>query len=90
MTTPLDGTWRVIRTGGLLPPLIGIRKHIRGDRGETRIGLLPGLPFRVHDLELHYRGPLSGFVDKLKPDQDGFRGLALLHGREYGRFILRR
>jgi len=40
----LDGDWQVKRTGGLLPPMLGVWKHIRGDRGETRLGPLPGIP----------------------------------------------
>jgi hypothetical protein len=86
----LDGRWRVIRTGGLLPPLFGVEKRIAGDRGETRLGPLPGLPFRVVGLELHYRPPLSGFVDVLEPDELGFRGRATFRGTEFGRFVIRR
>jgi hypothetical protein len=33
MTAGLDGEWQVIRTGGLLPPLVGVRKRIEGDHG---------------------------------------------------------
>src|SRR5439155_1623698 len=50
----LDGFWRVERVRGLLPPLYGVRKRIEGDHGETRIGPLPGLPFRVDGLTLKY------------------------------------
>ena len=31
----LDGVWDVRRTGGALPPLVGVRKRIQGTRGET-------------------------------------------------------
>ncbi len=86
----LDGTWKVERTAGLLPPLYGVRKHIEGSRGETRIGPLPGVPFDVVGLSLHYRGPLRGFVDVLDREGDGYRGRATFRGREYGRFALRR
>jgi len=88
----LDGVWKVARTGGLLPPLYGVRKEIRGDRGETKIGALPGAPFDVVGLQLRYRGPLRGFVDVLEPDPyaGGFRGRATFRGREYGRFRLLR
>lgn len=86
----LEGRWRVERTGGLLPPLYGITKRIEGDRGETLIGGLVGIPFRVEGLDLHYLGPLRGLVDALEPDGGGFRGVAYLFGREYGRFVLRR
>jgi hypothetical protein len=84
----LDGTWKVERTSGLLPPLLGVRKEISGDRGETKLGRLPGAPFDVLGLQLRYRGPLSGFVDMLEPAGDGYRGRALFLGREYGRFRL--
>jgi hypothetical protein len=88
--TSLDGSWDVQRTSGLLPPMIGVHKHISGDRGETRIGPLPGLPFRVEGLSLHYLGPFRGFVDELEPEGDEFSGRALFLGRELGRFRLRR
>ena len=84
----LDGTWLVRRTGGLLPPMTGVTKHIHGRRGETRIGRAPGAPFDVIGLELHYRGPLSGFVDVLVANGDGFRGRATFRGREFGRFAM--
>ena len=86
----LDGTWQVERIGGLLPPLSAVHKEIRGARGVTRFGRLPGFPFDVRGLELHYRGPLSGLVDVLEPDGDCFRGRALLFGREFGRFRMHR
>jgi hypothetical protein len=86
----LDGVWQVERVGGLLPPLIGVRKRISGRRGETKVGALPGIPFTVEGLTLRYRPPLSWLVDVLEPDADGFGGRATLLGREYGRFLLRR
>jgi hypothetical protein len=86
----LDGVWDVRRTGGALPPLLGVRKRITGARGETAVGRLPGVPFRVRGLELHYRRPFRGFIDVLEPDRDGFRGRATFRGREFGRFELRR
>ena len=86
----LDGTWNVERPGGVLPPMVGVHKRISGERGETRIGPLPGLPFRVENLSLHYLGPFRGFVDVLEPDGDEFNGRALFLGREWGRFRLRR
>ena len=86
----LDGNWRVIRTGGALPPLLGVWKRIRGAEGETKVGPLPGIPFSVEGLSLRYRGPLSGFVDELEPDGEGFSGRATFRGRPYGRFVLRR
>jgi hypothetical protein len=86
----LDGTWNVRRTGGLLPPLPRVRKRIRGDRGETRLGPFPGVPFRVDGLSLHYLGPFRGFVDELQPHGAGYRGRALFRGHEFGRFELER
>jgi ferritin-like metal-binding protein YciE len=85
----LDGVWRVRRVSGLLPPLTGMQKRIRGDRGETVVPGLPGVPFRVEGLALRYKAPLDGFVDHLEPDAQGFSGRATFRGREYGRFLLR-
>ena len=84
----LDGVWKVERTAGLLPPMLGVRKEIRGDRGETKLGSLLGAPFDVTGLQLRYRGPLSGFVDVLERAGDGYRGVATFRGRELGRFRL--
>ncbi len=84
----LQGEWRVERTGGLLPPLYGVRKRIDGDHGETLVGGMVGVPFRVEGLELHYLGPFSGFVDVLEPEGEGFRGRATVFGREFGRFAM--
>lgn len=86
----LDGRWDVVRTGGWLPPLYGVEKRIDGDRGETRVGPLPGFPFGVVGLELRYRALLSGFVDVLEPDGEGFLGRATFRGREFGTFRLTR
>ena len=86
----LDGTWDVRRTGGLLPPLIGVHKRIEGSRGETRVGGIAGVAFDVVGLELHYRRPFTGFVDVLTADGDGFTGRATFRGREFGRFELTR
>ena len=86
----LDGVWSVQRVSGFLPPMLGLRKRIGGDRGETTLGGLPGVPFVVEGLTLRYRSPLDGFVDFLEPDGEGFRGRATFRGREYGRFLLRR
>jgi len=86
----LDGVWKVRRLGGALPPLVGVTKHVRGDRGETRVGPLVRMPFDVRGLELRYRPPLGMFVDVLEPDGDGFHGRATVFGREYGTFELSR
>jgi hypothetical protein len=85
----LDGTWDVRRTGGWLPPLVGVRKVIDRGRGETALGPLPGLPFDVVGLELRYRGPFAGFVDVLDPVGDGsYTGRATFRGRTFGTFAL--
>jgi hypothetical protein len=87
----LEGTWKVIRTGGLLPPLPHVYKRIQGERGETRVVGLPAVPFSVEGLELRYRRPFSSFVDVLLPNADGgYDGRATFRGRELGRFVLRR
>lgn len=87
---PLDGVWRVRRTGGLLPPLVGVTKRIRAGRGETRIGRFAGVPFDVVGDELRYAPPFRGFVDRVRPSGDGFSGTATFRGREFGRFELQR
>jgi hypothetical protein len=83
----LEGSWRVERISGLLPPLLPIRKRIADAAGVTRIGPLR-LRFRVEGTTLRYRAPLQGFVDELEPSGDGFVGRATVLGREYGRFRL--
>ena len=85
----LDGTWSVERLSGVLPPMLGVRKRIAGSTGETKVGLLPGVPFVVEGLSLRYRLPLSGLVDHLEPDGDGYGGRAVYRGRELGRFRMR-
>jgi hypothetical protein len=87
----LDGTWKIERTGGFLPPLYGVTKRIAGATGETRAGPLPGLRFDVVGLELRYRLPLTGWVDVLEARGDGtFTGRAEFLGREVGTFSMRR
>jgi ferritin-like metal-binding protein YciE len=86
----LDGNWQVTRTGGLLPPLTGVRKTIHGRRGSTHVRGVAGVSFDVVGLELHYRKPFVGFVDVLAEDGDGFRGRATFYGREFGRFSMTR
>ena len=86
----LEGVWNVTRTAGALPPLYGVRKEIRGDRGWTKLGPLPGAPFDVVGLTLRYRFP-PGLVDTLEADGDtSFDGRATLFGRELGRFRMTR
>ena len=86
----LDGVWEVERVGGLLPPLVGVRKRIRGTRGETRLQSLPGVPFTVEGLRLRYDSPFSFTVDVLEPEDGGYHGRTFVFGREVGQFRLRR
>jgi ferritin-like metal-binding protein YciE len=87
----LKGEWKVERVGGLLPPMVGIRKRIRSNGGETRIGPLPVWPFRTERKEGHvalvYRRPFSMLVDQLRPEPDGsWLGRSTLFGLELGKF----
>ena len=68
----LDGTWRVERTGGLLPPF-GLSKRIEGGRGWTLAAGIPLAPFR-DELE---PGP-----------DGSWQGRGLLLGHEFCRFRL--
>jgi hypothetical protein len=77
----LDGEWNV-------RPLPGVRKRIKGDRGETIVAGFVRFRFDVRGLELHYRFPLRGLVDVLEPDGEGFRGRATLFGLSLGTFHL--
>lgn len=87
----LEGEWNVERTGGLLPPLAGVRKRIRGGRGETAVGPFPGMPFAVVGLELRYRRPFGAFVDVLEPaGEETYAGRATFRGRTFGTFRLTR
>lgn len=89
-TGDLAGRWRVARTGGLLPPLGGVRKEIEGTTGWTVLGPLR-LPFDASDGRLRDRAPLRGLVDVLEPDgPDAFRGRALVFGVQYGTFRMER
>ena len=83
----LEGTWDVERTGGFLPPLLGVRKHIGGARGATTLGPVRA-GFDVVGRELRYRAPFEGLVDVLEPANGSWNGRALFRGREYGRFRL--
>jgi ferritin-like metal-binding protein YciE len=86
----LDGVWKVERVGGALPPLPGCVKRIRGTHGTTEFSHVPGMPFDVRGLELHYRQPFAVLVDKLEPSDGGYLGHATLAGIEYGQFRMRR
>jgi ferritin-like metal-binding protein YciE len=87
----LEGDWQVERLGGLLPPMFGVRKRIRGEIGETRFGPFLAYPFTVERWEgyvaLVYHPPFSGVVDEVRAAPDGsFLGRSVLGGRELGRF----
>jgi hypothetical protein len=86
----LDGVWDVKRRGGALPPLAGVRKEISGTSGATKVGPIVCLPFDVVGLSLRYRPPFHGFVDKLEPAGEGWRGRATFRGREFGKFEMQR
>src|SRR5947207_14840249 len=84
----LDGVWAIERVSGALPPLPGCVKRIHGSRGTTEFPHVPGLPFEVRGLELHY--PLGLLVDSLEPQNGAYLGRATLLGRELGQFTMRR
>jgi hypothetical protein len=86
----LDGEWELQRLSGVLPPLGGMHKEIRSDRGAT---VLPGglqVPFVVVGYELRYRPPFSMVVDVLEPDAHGWHGRATVFGRTVGEFRMSR
>ena len=83
----LDGVWKVERVSGVLPPMVGVRKRIRGARGVTAVGPVQ-VPFTVAGRTLRYHAPLGGLVDYLEPESEGFSGRATVRGREYARFRL--
>ena len=89
--TGLDGVWKVERTRGALPPLLGVTKRIHGTRGRTVFPGLPPMPFEVRGLSLHYKPPFNWLVDVLEPDgADTFRGRATIGGRTFGHFAMKR
>ena len=45
----IEGRLRVERLGGMLPPMVGVSKEIRGGRGTVRLGPLRGPSFRVRN-----------------------------------------
>ncbi|HEX9379083.1 MAG TPA: hypothetical protein VF872_05775 [Gaiellaceae bacterium] len=67
----LDGVWAVERVSGALPPLDGCVKRIHGSRGTTEFPHVPGVPFEVRGLDLHY--PLGLLVDRLEPQKRRLR-----------------
>ena len=82
----LEGTWRVERVSGLLPPL-GLSKRIAGGRGWTLAAGLPVAAFRLEGTALVYR--LWPIRDELEPAGDtSWNGRGLVFGREFCRFRL--
>ena len=87
----LEGRWKVERMGGLLPPMVGVRKAIRAEGGETRLGPLLVWPFRGERrgerAALVYRPPFSAFVDEVRREPDGsWVGRTTFLGFGLGRF----
>jgi len=71
--------------------MLGVRKRVRGEDGETRIGPLPVWPFRGERrgerVALVYRPPFSMFVDEVRREPDGsWIGQMTFLGLELGRF----
>lgn len=87
---PLEGSWRLARESGLLPPLSLLRKRIEGDRGWTIAGPIE-VPFDVVGLDLRYRGAFAGIVDSLTPGEGGtYHGTTTVYGRHVGTFTMTR
>jgi hypothetical protein len=91
----LEGRWRIERLSGVLPPMIAVHKEVRGERGETRFGPLPGPPYGIEEREdclaLVYRPPFSMLVDEVRREsEDSWLGRATLGGRTFGRFRMTR
>jgi hypothetical protein len=82
----LEGTWRVEREPGLIPP-VGVTKRIGPDGGWTLVGGLPIAYFRVRATTLDYLGcPIR---DELVREADGtWAGRGLVFGRQFCRFRL--
>ena len=82
----LDGSWRVVRESGVLPPF-GLSKRISGEHGWTLVAGVPAAYFRVAGHTLEYVGwPVR---DELDPRYDGsWSGRGLMFGREFCRFRL--
>jgi hypothetical protein len=87
----IDGTWRVERVSGALPPGL-LRKRIFGDHGWTLAGEVPLGYFEVKrdnadSVTLDYR--VMPVRDELEAREDGgWDGRGLLLGREICRFRL--
>lgn len=86
MPAGLDGSWKVEREAGVLPPF-GVTKRISGQDGWTLLAGAPAAYFRVRGQTLDYLGwPVR---DELHPRADGsWGGRGLIFGREFCRFRL--
>ena len=80
----IGGSWRVVREGGLLPP-IGVSKLIWSGRGYTALFGVPVAWFRLDGPCLRYVAlPVA---DELSELPDGsWAGRGLVFGREFCRF----
>jgi hypothetical protein len=83
----LEGRWRIVREGGLLPPLM--RKQIHNGKGRLFLGLIPIGRFEVvgtTSVTLVYRRwPLRDEIT-LQPDGTWAGRGVLLGGKEFCRF----
>ena len=71
--------------------MLGVRKVIRGGRGRTNLGPLPGPAFEIRGGELRYLRPFGLFVDVLtRCGRDGCTGHATVAGRGFGTFRMSR
>lgn len=86
MDEGLQGSFKVRRVSGLLPPF-GLSKTLKTTRGVTKIVAVPLMPFRITGRELRYIGlPLH---DVLVPREDGgFLGEGFVFGKRFCRFRL--
>ncbi len=85
----LQGSWKVRRLSGLLPP--GVTKEIAGGRGRT---LLWGVPFGAFRMEggrfVYRRWPIVDLVEPAPGDADAFVGRGTVFGLTFCRFRLER
>jgi hypothetical protein len=82
----LEGTWRIERLSGLLPPA-GLSKEFTAGRGWTRVVGIRVASFDVQGTALVYR--LLPLRDELEELPDGsWSGRGLVFGRSYCRFRL--
>lgn len=85
----LQGTWKVRRISGLLPP--GVTKEIGAERGRTLLFGIHFGAFRVEGARFVYA--FWPIVDMVEPDPDradGFVGRGTVFGLTFCRFRLER